>query len=44
MDIEAPLFRWHQWMDGGYVPFVLPAVGETVTLPAAIMSFEKSVL
>ena len=21
--------------DGGYAPFVLPAVGETVTLPAA---------
>jgi hypothetical protein len=24
-----------QWEDGVYVPFVLPAAGETVMLPAA---------
>lgn len=37
MDIENPLFRWLQWMDGVYVPFELPAVGDTVTLPAAAL-------
>ena len=41
MNLEAPLFRWLSWKDGAYAPFVLPAVGETVTLPAATVSYEK---
>ena len=41
--LENPLFRWLQWKDGAYVPFVLPAVGETVTLSAATIIFERSV-
>lgn len=41
--LDNPLFRWIQWKDGAYVPFVLPVIGETVTLPAATISFEKSV-
>ena len=39
MNLESPLFRWMQWEDGAYVPCVLPAVGETVTLPAATVPF-----
>ena len=35
MNLESPLFRWMQWKDGGYVPFELPAVGRTLTLPPA---------
>ncbi len=35
MTLESPLFRWMQWANGVYAPFVLPAVGETVTLPVA---------
>lgn len=31
--LESPFFRWIQWADGAYVPFPLPATGETVTLP-----------
>jgi hypothetical protein len=34
MRLESSLFRWLQWEDGAYVPFALPGVGETVTLPA----------
>ncbi|MBU0718445.1 MAG: hypothetical protein KJ749_09370, partial [Planctomycetes bacterium] len=41
--IENRLFRWLQWKDGAFVPFVLPAVGETVTLSAATIPFETSV-
>ena len=41
--LENPLFRWFQWNDGVYVPFELPAVGDAVTLPAATISFERSV-
>ncbi len=39
MRLENRLFRWMQWKDGAYVPFALPAVGETVTLPAATVPF-----
>ena len=39
MDLENPCFRWMRWEDGAYVPFVLPAVGQTVTLPAAAVPF-----
>ncbi|MBN2561804.1 MAG: amidohydrolase family protein [Phycisphaerae bacterium] len=35
MELETPFFRWLQWGDGEYVPFNVPAVGQTVTLPAA---------
>ncbi len=35
--LESSLFRWLQWQEGAYVPFELPAVGETVTLPAATL-------
>ncbi|UCE60196.1 MAG: hypothetical protein JSU63_00310 [Phycisphaerales bacterium] len=31
---ENPVLRWMQWSGGKYVPFVVPAVGETVRLPA----------
>jgi hypothetical protein len=37
--LEAPLFRWLRWADDAYVPFVLPAVGESVTLPAATFAW-----
>ncbi|MGD8450857.1 MAG: hypothetical protein PVJ57_03485 [Phycisphaerae bacterium] len=37
MDLDSPLFRWLQWRDGQYVPFPVPAVGQTVTLPAVTM-------
>ena len=36
--LENPLFRWLQWQDDGYAPFDLPAVGQTVTLPAITIS------
>jgi len=39
MKPESLLFRWLQWEDGAYVPFALPAVGETVTLPAVTVPF-----
>ncbi len=42
MKLETPLFRWLRWEDGEYVPFVLPAVGETLTLPAATVSYEEN--
>ena len=32
-ELEDPSFRWMQWKDGVYVPFELPPVGNTVTLP-----------
>lgn len=34
MRLKNRFFRWLHWEDAEYVPFVLPAVGETVTLPA----------
>jgi hypothetical protein len=35
--LEDGSLEWLQWGDHGYVPFRLPAVGETVVLPAADM-------
>lgn len=32
--LEDETMHWVQWRDGGYVPFSLPSVGDTVTLPA----------
>jgi hypothetical protein len=37
--LEDPFFRWMKWENGGYVPFALPAVGETVTLPPASIPY-----
>jgi hypothetical protein len=34
--LEDPSLRWVHWRDGLYVPFVLPAIGETVTLAAPL--------
>jgi len=39
MKLENRLFRWMQWKNGSYVPFALPAVGETIILPAAMIPF-----
>ena len=39
--LKSPFLRWLRWEDGVYVPFVLPAEGETVTLPAATIPFEE---
>jgi hypothetical protein len=36
--LESPWIRWVTWTDGGYVPFALPAIGATVTLPAPAIS------
>lgn len=33
--LEDPSLKWLQWMDDGYVRFEPPAVGTTITLPAA---------
>jgi len=38
-DLENPSYRWMQWKDGEYVPFVPPAVGETMALPGANAMF-----
>ncbi|UCE59164.1 MAG: hypothetical protein JSU63_17185 [Phycisphaerales bacterium] len=35
--LEDPLFRWRQRGDGRYVAFEVPAVGQTLTLPPAIV-------
>ncbi len=31
-DLDDPMLRWVHWVDGRFEPFVLPAVGATVTL------------
>ena len=41
LKLENPLFRWMQWQDGAYVPFALPAVRDTVTLPAPAVPFPE---
>ena len=33
--LEDPSLHWLQWKDGIYVPFDVPAIGETVELPPA---------
>ena len=37
--LEDPSLRWMRYEDGTYVPFLLPAVGETMTLPAVTVPF-----
>jgi hypothetical protein len=32
--LESPSLRWVTWTDDGYRPFVLPAIGQSVTIPA----------
>ncbi len=32
--LESDTFRWLEWVSGHYVPFSLPSVGQTLTLPA----------
>lgn len=38
-DLEGPSFLWLQWEDSALVPLTLPAVGETIVLPATPMPF-----
>jgi hypothetical protein len=33
--LDDPSRRWLQWIDGGYVPFRMPGVGEAIDLPPA---------
>jgi hypothetical protein len=37
-ELEHPEYVWLAWRDRGYVPFVLPKVGESVHLPAVDMT------
>ena len=37
MRLENQFLRWIRWENGSFVPFLPPAVGETVTLPAATL-------
>ncbi len=37
--LDDPSMIWLEWRDGVYVPFALPAVGETVTLPPVTLPF-----
>jgi hypothetical protein len=37
--LEDPSLRLLRWEDGEYVPFLIPAVGETVNLPAIPLEF-----
>jgi hypothetical protein len=37
--LDDPSLRWLEWDDGVYVPFVLPPVGESVTLPAVTVPY-----
>jgi hypothetical protein len=39
--LEDAALRWVSWQDGVYVPFVPPALGETVELAPAIGPFER---
>jgi hypothetical protein len=36
--LEDPSLRWMQWHEGRFVPFPLPAIGETVELRPRIMA------
>ncbi len=40
--LEDPSRRWLRWKDGLYVPFEVPAVGETVTLRPVIVPFQMT--
>jgi len=37
--LEDPSLRWLVWRDRAYRPFAPPAVGQTVTIPAAQFAF-----
>jgi hypothetical protein len=37
--LEDPSYRWLRWDAGVYVPFPLPAVGTSVTLPTPVVPF-----
>jgi hypothetical protein len=39
--LEDPSLRWLRWKNGVYAPFVLPAVGETLTLPAVTVPLRE---
>jgi hypothetical protein len=39
--LENQFLRWIRWINGMFVPFTPPAVGETVTLPAPTLESEK---
>jgi hypothetical protein len=38
--LDAPSFRFYYWVDGGFVPFTPPALGERVALPGARLEFD----
>jgi len=40
--LEDTSLRWVRWDDGRYSPFVPPAVGDSIRLPAPIGPFEMS--
>ena len=40
--LEDPRFLWLCWGKNGYVPFILPAVGEIVKLKEAVWNFKKA--
>jgi hypothetical protein len=37
--LEAPSFRFYFWRDGRFYPFIPPALGQSVTLPAAQVDY-----
>jgi hypothetical protein len=37
MDLDIPYFCWRQWQNGVFAPFEVPAVGQTIRLPAATL-------
>ncbi|MGB6648422.1 MAG: hypothetical protein WBG01_07775, partial [Bacteroidota bacterium] len=37
--LEDAELKWVKWEDGKYVPFVIPAIGDTVDLPAIPLEF-----
>jgi hypothetical protein len=38
-NLEDPSYRWFVWSDKAFVPFTLPAVGETVNIPGMKLPF-----
>lgn len=40
--LEDPSLHWLQWMDGTFVPFPVPEVGQTVNLPGFTVPFSLS--
>jgi hypothetical protein len=37
IDLNNPYFCWKQWQNGAFAPFEVPAVGQTIRLPAATL-------